>query len=384
MKPITLPVIVLVALLAIRSVISAPISANKTQSKKPVEKKERKPIQKLEKKKNKAKAPEKKQPQKKQTVIVVVGAEGNQQYGEQFKEWASRWEKACSKGGANYLSIGLDATVEATDHHRLRKMLVNESKVSGVALWIVLIGHGTFDSKSAKFNLRGPDLSARELATWLEPLQRPVALINTSASSAPFIRQLTKPGRVIVTATKSGYERNYTRFGNPLSRAIADPGADLDKDGQTSLLEAFLVASHRVEEFYQSEQRLATEHALIDDNGDALGSRADWFRGVRAVKKHKNSRTPDGYYSHQFHLVRSEAERRIPPELRARRDLLELAVFKLRGSKNTIPEDQYYQRLEKLLIEIAHIYAQVDRLEKKSASPPPANKTIDKALDSGK
>ena len=77
---------------------------------------------------------------------------------------------------------------------------------------------------------------------------------------------------MVVTATRSGSELNFARFGQYLADAIGDPQADLDKDGQVSLLEAFLMASGRVAEFYRTRIELATEHALIDDNGDRLGT----------------------------------------------------------------------------------------------------------------
>ena len=134
---------------------------------------------------------------------------------------------------------------------------------------------------------------------------------------------------MIISATRSGNEQNFTRFGQHFAEAIADPQGDLDQDGQTSLLEAFLSASARVAEFYKTEGRLATEHALIDDNGDGLGTPADWFRGTRATKQPKDGRSLDGLRAHQFHLVRSAEEQRLSAEARARRDELELATMEL-------------------------------------------------------
>jgi len=230
-------------------------------------------------------------------------------------------------------------------------------------LWLVLIGHGTFDGKEAKFNLRGPDCSASELAGWLQPFHRPVAVVNTASASGPFINKLSAPGRVVITATRSGNENNYARFGQYLAEAITDPEADLDKDGQTSLLEAFLIASRRVGEFYQLEGRLATEHALLDDNGDGLGTPADWFRGIRAVKKAKDGAALDGVRAHQFHLIRNEAERNLPPAVRLKRDELELEIARLREAKNQMDEDGYYSSLEKLLLQMARLYerAEIDK-----------------------
>jgi hypothetical protein len=297
----------------------------------------------------------------KPTVIVVVGAAGTDEYGEQFAKWAGLWEEACSKGDTKFTVIGLDKVEDSNDRSRLQKILADESEQTTAALWLVLIGHGTFDGRTAKFNLRGPDISADELAEWLKPLLRPVAVINTASSSAPFLNKLSAQGRVVITATKSGFEQNYARFGQYLAGAIAEPQADLDKDGQTSLLEAFLSASHRVDEFYSAAGRLITEHALLDDNGDGLGTRADWFRGIRPVQKAEDNASLDGYRAHQFHLIYSEVENKMPPQLRAQRDRLELEVMKLRDAKDKFSEEEYFSKLEALLYDIAQIYEQTDK-----------------------
>jgi hypothetical protein len=288
-------------------------------------------------------------------VIVVVGAGGEEEYGKNFEKWARLWLAASETGGARHVAIGLDATNQTTDFERLKQTLADEPRDSADELWLVLLGHGTFDGKDAKFNLRGPDLSADTLAAWLQPFKRPLAVIDCSSASAPFLNKLSAPGRVIVTATRSGNEQNYARFGQYLSEAINDPQADLDKDGQTSLLEAFLMASRRVAEFYETDGRLATEHALLDDNGDGLGTPADWFRGVRAVKKTKDGASADGLRAHQFCLVRSDQEQKMPATQRARRDELELSIARLRDQKPKLNEDDYYRQLETLLLELAKL-----------------------------
>jgi len=296
----------------------------------------------------------------KTTVIVVVGATGTEEYAAQFGQWVRLWEKACSRAEARFVTIGLDEGSESDDRTILQETLAAESKEISTALWLVLIGHGTFDGRTAKFNLRGPDVSADVLVEWLRPVLRPVVLINCASSSAPYLSKLSAPQRVVITATKSGFEQNYARFGQYFASAIAEPEADLDKDGQTSLLEAFLTASGRVDEFYLAAGRLVTEHALLDDNGDGLGTRADWFRGIRPVNKAQDDAPLDGYRAHQFHLIYSEVERKMPPDLRSKRDQLELAVMKLRDSKQEYSEDEYFSKLEALLYQITQIYEQSD------------------------
>ena len=291
------------------------------------------------------------------TVLLVVGAPGEDQYTGEFTAWTALWNKAATQASANLVIIGLDPPHSTNDLDLLRQTLASEPLKSPGDLWIVLIGHGTFDGREARFNLRGPDFSASDLAGWLKPFSRPLAVINCASASAPFIPALSAPNRVIVTATRSGHEQNYARFGRYFARSIADPEADLDKDGQTSLLEAFLAASHQVAEFYTVENRLATEHPLLDDNGDGLGTPGgDWFRGIHAVKKAAEGASLDGRRAHQFHLVRSALEQKLPSNVRAQRDKLELAISGLRDHKKEMDEDTYYRQLEELLIDLARIY----------------------------
>ena len=291
-----------------------------------------------------------------QTVIVVVGAPGTPDYETQFRQWAGLWQQACTLGGAQYIQIGTDQC-DISDRDHLKILLTDPNEMQGnSALWLVLIGHGTYDGRTAKFNLRGPDVSDRDLAEWLKPIERPLAVINTASCSSPFLQTLSGTDRVIITATRSGFELNFTRLGGALARAIADPEADLDKDGQTSLLEAYLTASDRVNDFYTAQGRLKTEHALLDDNADGLGTPADWFQGIRPVQRAADGAALDGYRAHQFHLVYSDTESQLTPGLRAKRDHLELQVMQLRDNRDQYDETEYYRQLEALLLNLAHLY----------------------------
>ena len=203
-------------------------------------------------------------------------------------------------------------------------------------LWLVLIGHGTFDGQTAKFNLRGPDLSADDLAEWLKPLNRPLAVIDCSSErSVP--ERAVGPKRVVITATKSGFEQNYARFGDYLAAAIVDPQADLDKDGQTSLLEAFLIASGAVD-------------AVLLSRGPA-GDRARPARRQRRRAGHPRRVVPrhppraegqgraalDGYRTHQLHSAQ-QSHRGRRRRNRAKRDQLELQVMDLRDNREKLPK----------------------------------------------
>lgn len=304
-------------------------------------------------------------------LIVVTGAAGERAFGEMFANWTMRLEEAATSAEVKFTVIGQGKEDKAGDREQFRGVLAAIPAKATEPLWIVLIGHGTYDGSTAKFNLRGPDVSATELAEWLRPLQRPLAIIDCTSSSAPFMNRLKGPDRVVITATKSGTERNFARFGDYFSAGIADPDADLDKDGQTSLLEAFIKASKQAQAYYTEQGRLATEHALLDDNADGLGSRADWFRGVRAVKKPTGDAEIDGFRAHQFHLLRSETERQLTPAERAERDRLELALKRHRERKDRMKEELYYSQLEKIVVQIAGIYEKAEARQKPATPPKP-------------
>ncbi len=291
------------------------------------------------------------------SLVLVIGAAGETEYAEQFSKNAGLWKEAAAKGGFQLSVIGEDKEKPDEDLRRLLEVVTNEVAKPAGELWFVFIGHGTFDGRSAKFNLRGPDIAATNLAAALKPCTRPLVVIQCASASGPFMNALAAPGRVIITATRSGYELNATRFGNYLARAIADPAADLDKDGQTSLLEAYLAAARETQQFYKEQGRMMTEHALLDDNGDGLGTPAEWFRGTRAVKSAANGKSVDGIRAHQVFLVPGEQEKQLPPEDRAHRDELERKLGALRLKKAEMKEEDYYQQLEVLLLDMAKLYA---------------------------
>jgi hypothetical protein len=294
------------------------------------------------------------------SLLLVRGAEGTDDFGKMFDAWEAQWRAAAEKGEVAVRSVGSVRDSEMVPLDALQEAIRNEADGSARPLWIVLIGHGTFDGRDAKFNLTGPDVTATQLAEWLAAVSRPLAVINCASSSAPFLDRLSRPDRVVVTATRSGHEANFARFGGHLARAIDDATADLDKDGQVSLLEAFLTASRWTGAAYQGLGQLATEHALLDDTGDRQGVSEDFFDGLLPVKQAEGNQTLDGHRAHQWHFVPSEEERRFPDELRPGRDELELEIARLRDRKSQLDEDDYYTQLERLLIELAELYERAD------------------------
>lgn len=293
-------------------------------------------------------------------VLVVIGASGADEFGKQFREWAARWEAAAKQAKAQFAAIGLAGAGEQPDREALQEQLKLLGAENIEPLWLILMGHGTFDGKTARYNLRGPDFTAAELGGWLKTIERPLVVLDCTSSSGPFLNELSAENRVIVTATRSGFEYNFARLGDYLSSAITDLKADLDKDDQVSLLEAFLFAASGVKEFYDSEGRLSTEHALIDDNGDQLGTPPDWFQGLRATKAAKDGASPDGLRASQVVLVKSSREERLSPELRARRDELERQLAAIRQHKSTLDENEYLAKIEPILVELGRLYQQAE------------------------
>ncbi len=293
-----------------------------------------------------------------QAVIVVRGASGADEFARDFEEAAQHWRQLAQQAGAGFQLIGegSDQGSGSSDRDQLAAALGTlVAGESDAPLWLVLIGHGTFDNNAAKFNLRGPDVSAQELAEWLAPARRPLIVANGSSSSGPFLDALKGPNRVVITATRSGAEQNYARFGKFLAETIGDVTADLDKDERVSLLEAYLAAAKRTAEFYEGEGRLATEHALLDDNGDGLGTPGDWFRGIRPTRAARDGAALDGSFAHRFHLLPAGPARQESPEVAAERSRLEGAIEALRVEKPNLATAEYYARLEELLIALARL-----------------------------
>ena len=299
-------------------------------------------------------------------VIVVVGEPGEEKYEQLFVEWAQHWEETTSKADVKLVSIGppREKSSEKEDRDLFCEMLTSFEKAPPEALWIVFIGHGTFDGKKAKFNLRGTDITATELGEQLAKIPCKTAIINCASASGPFLTQLSADNRVIVTSTQNGSEQNFARFGGYLASSVGDASADLDKDGQTSLLEAWLAASKQTQEYYETEGQLATEHALLDDNGDGKGTPYDWFRGIHLVKTSKDSSLPDGTFANQFILIPAGASSQLTDEQRKQRDQWEVELAQLRQQKASLSEEEYLSKLEKILLPLAKLYQQTKQAPK--------------------
>ena len=280
-------------------------------------------------------------------MLLVVSEPGSAAYDTEFRRQAGVWQELAGKAKMDVRTIGLGEVSPEGDRPKLEKALAEIPKIGG-DLWLVWIGHGSFDGRTANFNLRGKDIDAESLKRLLEPIKRRLVILNLFSASAPFLPALAGPERVIVSAGRSGSERNHSRFGAKFADALTAPAADLDLDGSLSLLEATLHASAGTRAFYEDAQRVLQEHATLDDNGDGRPTPADAFKGLRS--------DADGAVAREIFFLTNKADP-LPPEAREKRAALELAIDALRKRKASLQEAEYYDGLEKLMREMAKLYA---------------------------
>jgi hypothetical protein len=219
----------------------------------------------------------------------------------------------------------------------------------------MLIGHGSFDGQDYKFNLVGPDITAAELAGLLVriPASRQLVVNMTSASGGS-IAALAKQNRIVITSTKSGTEKNATIFARYWAESLRDPGADTDKNEAISALEAFRYAEQKTAAYFESQKRLATEHALLDDTGSGEGARSP------------SPENQQGRLASTFTLVRFGAAQAAvkDPEKRklyARKEELEQQIDRLKYQKAALPADEYKKQLTALLMELARMQEALEK-----------------------
>ena len=307
----------------------------------------------------------------KQTYLVIIaGLGGEDSYREKFHQWSTNMRDAA----VNRYGVSEDQVYYLTekpelypDHVHAQSTKDNvialfgelEAKVSpGDQLYVLLIGHGSFRSEQSRFNLPGPDLTAEDFDSMLQPFsEQQIVFVNASSASGNFLPVLAAGNRIVVTATKSGYERNESQFGKYFVEAYAGDGADTDKNGRISVLEAFTHARVRVDGYYNEENILKTEHAVLDDNGDGEGAHEPGENEgdvASTVYLLGDAALAEGF---------SEAEIAGDPELARLVDKkleLEGRVEALRLQKDSMPEDLYLTELESLLIELATVTVSVE------------------------
>ena len=272
-------------------------------------------------------------------VLIITGIGGEPKYSQEFTAQARTIIQALQKFRVPADRITWLAEKEEppangrATRDRVEQELVRIAAAAGPGdpLLMVFIGHGS-DQSEPRLNLPGPDLTARDLAGLVKGLgERPVALVVAASASGGFVDRLAGPNRLVITATKSGMERNESRFGHWLAQAFAGGAADTDKDGAMSLLEAFSFAAAEVRREYESTNRLLTEHARLSDSALA---RRFVFSSAGALAQSSDP------------AVRALQERK--------RDL-EKRIDQLRGRKAQMDSTAYQRDLEALLLELARV-----------------------------
>lgn len=290
-------------------------------------------------------------------LVVVVGLAGDPEHAELFQRWAGTLVDGAAQLGVEADSIVYLADKPDADPKRItgrstraeiEAAFATIAKKAGAddVVCALLIGHGTFDGKVAKFNLPGPDMTPADFEPLLKKLPaKHVVFVNTASSSAPFLAELSGPGRTIITATRTGNERFATLFGGAFIDALMSEAADADKNRRISMLEAFNAARMDVARAYEREGIMLTEHPLLDDSGDGKGTGEPEVDG------------PNGRIASMISLG-TTANDPLPadPALRAlhleRRDL-ERRVEALKLLKNGMPPERYASELEALLTNLA-------------------------------
>lgn len=223
----------------------------------------------------------------------------------------------------------------------------------GDVIAVVLIGHGSGEGNQSRLSLPGPDPTAADYGRWLDRLagRTVVAVIGTSGSG-DFLPVLSRPGRIVITATRSATERNESLFAARFAHGLASLEADADKDSKVSVLEAYQYARREVAAAYARDNRLQTEHAQLDDNGDGKGSAEPGTEG-----------STDGALARRvtFGKAAAVSDPRVAALLAERREL-ETQVEALRRRKEAMSEASYTAELERLLVGIAERTRQIRAL----------------------
>ena len=286
-------------------------------------------------------------------ALIVAGASGGDDYAQQYQEWTRSLATTLverMKMDSSKVTVLTDTRAERmrSTAANVRQVLgsIRRTMASGDLLVIVLIGHGTFDGVDAKFNLVGADLESAQWAELLAGLPGQVVVVNTTAGSFPFLERLKAERRIVIAATDSLAQRFDTVFPQYFVEAFTEEQTDIDKNGRISIWEAFAAATNGVRRFYQTRGQLATERALLDDNGDGIGREAA-------------ATGDDGSMASRTYLDQPAANAAPTDEvllqLLQKRASLEAEVEELRIRRSFIPQAEYQKEFERIMIELARV-----------------------------
>lgn len=291
-------------------------------------------------------------------AVVVTGASGGVPYDEQYRVWGNRLRQTlvASLGfPADHVTLLTEAAAPppqqatAVNVRRVFERLAPRLAADDL-LFVMLIGHGTYDGVDAKFNLVGPDLEAADWARLLAPFRGRAVIVNGASASFPFLSRLSGPRRVVITATDSEAQRFDTVFPEFFIRALSDSSADLDKNGRTSIWEAFAGATGSVRRYYQQEGTLATERALLDDTGDGVGHEADGGgeEGLEA----------SGWYLDPPVAGAPPTDKELV-RLLQRKAAIEAELAELRVRRAFLSGPEYQAEFERIMVDLARVSREV-------------------------
>lgn len=266
--------------------------------------------------------------------VTVAGLGGEPDYEQRFAAQAQELEKLLKPACEVQTFQGPAATRTAV--RAAIEGIAKSSKADDLFV-LTLIGHGTFDGTEYKFNIPGPDISSSELASLLDRVPAKQLVVNGTSSSGASIHALQKPGRTVVVATKSGTEKNATVFPRYWIEALRDPSSDTDKNETITAMEAFKFAEMKTKQFYETNKRIATEHAQLE------GPEANRFTLLRIGATQLAANDP--------------AKR----ALLQKREQLEVQIDSLKLQKAAMPTDEYRKQLQVLLLELARTQAELDK-----------------------
>jgi hypothetical protein len=296
-------------------------------------------------------------------AIIVSGASGGDKYAEQMNTWRNDLQAALVNRyqfKKEFVKVFVDETAASGEKgtaENVKKFFAEVKKGSAKDdfMLVILLGHGTFDGDVAKFNLVGPDMTAKDWSDALTGVQGHVTLVNTTEASFPFLETLTTKGRVVITATDSAAQKYATVFPEYFIKAMNEASTDLDKNGRTSIYEVFAAASAAVKQHYEQRGQLTTERALIDDNGDGKGREA-------------SADGPDGGIARIAYLDSEIVTATGNPELAAlikRRQGLEQQAEEHKQLKGVMPDAEWNAQFEKLMLELAQVSAEIRKKSEK-------------------
>ena len=285
--------------------------------------------------------------------VVVAGLGREADYEQRFTAAAKDLDRIFGAAGSTahvYTLAGAQATAK-----QLAETLSAVARAAKVDddFALILIGHGSFDGAEYKFNLVGPDVTAREIAAMCDRIvARRQLIVDTTSASGGAVAVLERPGRAVIAATKSGTEKNATVFARYWVEALEDPTADTDKSDSISAMEAFRYAAKKTAAFYDSQKRLATEHAVFNDTGKG-----------EPVRESGNGQ---GMLMSSFTLLRIGTNQQTAndPAKRAlldRKDELEQRIDTLKYQKAAMDPQDYKKQLTDALVELAKVQEELDK-----------------------